>query len=380
MQAAEGAKARFALAHQKCAGRGFGCRLEALVICTMTALTDSDSDSDSVVPEQLAAPEVELAPEPADESQASPDAWRSEVAARLARYRSRRKPRSPRYPSLLLPFDSPDARPRLTPQFPGLSSPGESPAFAESAGVADSLDEERFSERKALSESPPSRTEQVVRSTEFPPEPSAKVIEFPRSAAIPVTNSSTLADPVFDRPRIVEAAEVVPPPPALGGILIDPDPSAALPPVRPEAELPLPCASISRRLLATIVDGLILVATLAAFTAIFLRLNPLREPLPPLALIAGTAATLFVAFWMVYQFVFVVLTGSTPGLHAARLKVARLDGSPVTRSLRRWRVLASFLSFAAAGLGYLWCLLDSDSLCWHDRITRTSLQPLRSAD
>src|SRR5437868_6445923 len=36
------------------------------------------------------------------------DHWRREIAARLQRYRSRRKPREPRYPSLLLPFDSGD--------------------------------------------------------------------------------------------------------------------------------------------------------------------------------------------------------------------------------------------------------------------------------
>jgi len=39
----------------------------------------------------------------------NPDAWRVEVAARLERYRTRRKPRSPRYPSLLLPFDAPES-------------------------------------------------------------------------------------------------------------------------------------------------------------------------------------------------------------------------------------------------------------------------------
>src|SRR6202795_51344 len=43
------------------------------------------------------------------------DSWRVEVAARLARYRTRRKPRTPRYPSLLLPFDSPESGSRLAP-------------------------------------------------------------------------------------------------------------------------------------------------------------------------------------------------------------------------------------------------------------------------
>src|SRR5271163_28537 len=44
------------------------------------------------------APE-DLAPE-------DPPAWRQEIAARLNRYQTRRKPRPPRYPSLQLRFDA----------------------------------------------------------------------------------------------------------------------------------------------------------------------------------------------------------------------------------------------------------------------------------
>jgi uncharacterized RDD family membrane protein YckC len=196
------------------------------------------------------------------------------------------------------------------------------------------------------------------------------LIEFPRFAAIPIIHASTLADPIFDRPRIVEAPEIVPAPPALGGILIEP----ALPQAtdnRTAAESKIQSASIFRRLLATAIDGLILVAALSAFAAIFLRFNPLRGPLP---LLAGTAAGLAISLWFTYQFLFIVYTGSTPGLRAARLKLARFDGSPVLQVGRRWRVLASFLSGLSAGLGYLWCFLDSESLCWHDRITRTHLR------
>jgi hypothetical protein len=43
--------------------------------------------------------------------------------------------------------------------------------------------------------------------------------------------------------------------------------------------------------------------------------------------------------------------------------------------MRRWRVLASFLSAASVGMGYAWVFLDEDSLCWHDRITHTYLAP-----
>jgi hypothetical protein len=38
-------------------------------------------------------------------------------------------------------------------------------------------------------------------------------------------------------------------------------------------------------------------------------------------------------------------------------------------------VLASFLSGLSLGIGYLWCFLDEDQLCWHDRITHTYMAP-----
>jgi len=205
------------------------------------------------------------------------------------------------------------------------------------------------------------------------PEVSAKIIEFPRSAAIPVVHATPLADPIFDRPRIVEAPEIVLPAPALGGILIEPVQSE--PADRSAGAEPLiPAASIPRRLLATGVDAAILAAALSGFAAVFLRLNPVRDPLPLLAEAAGVLAVLL---WMSYQFLFIVYSGSTPGLRAAGLKLTRFDGSPVARSTRRWRVLTSFLSAVSAGLGYLWCFIDQDSLCWHDRITRTHVQSVR---
>jgi uncharacterized RDD family membrane protein YckC len=94
----------------------------------------------------------------------------------------------------------------------------------------------------------------------------------------------------------------------------------------------------------------------------------------PLLVIAGALVVVAVLLWAAYQYVFVVYTGSTPGLRAARLGMAAFDGSPLNRRLRRWRVLASFLSAFSAGLGYFWCVLDQNRLCWHDRITRTHVQ------
>lgn len=318
----------------------------------MTGLTNSATGGCPAPQAHLGDPAADGGPEPTPASRPDPEAWRSEVAARLARYRTRRKPRAPRYPSLLLPFDSSDnwSRPAA---FPSSSTPIAPSAthFAEPV------------ERRAPVPPQPASLPE--------PEPSAKVIEFPRSAAIPIFHATRLADPIFDRPRIVEAPEVVPPPPALGGILIDP--IQQLPAdARAGVDSLIRSASIPRRLLATALDGLILAAALSAFAAIFLRFNPAGGPLP---LLAGVAAAVAVVLWMAYQFLFIVYTGSTPGIRAARLKLATFDGSPVNRRARRWRVLASFLSAFSAGLGYLWCFLDQDLLCWHDRISRTHLQP-----
>ncbi len=162
------------------------------------------------------------------------------------------------------------------------------------------------------------------------------------------------------------------------------------------ADFPLPSASasIARRALAALVDGIVLGTALAAFAAIFLRLNPslnpelklslnlLRGPLPTLAgpTFAAALAPVTLLFWAAYEFLFVVYTGSTPGLRAARLRLAAFDGSPLNRRSRRLRVLASFLSACSAGLGYFWCFLDQDGLCWHDRITRTHVESQSPAE
>jgi uncharacterized RDD family membrane protein YckC len=318
-----------------------------------------------------------------------PDSWRIEVAARLERYRMRRKPHTPRYPSLLLPFDAPESwsRSALPINSVALATARDERDFGFEARFEEkqepaSTEIDNFVERRQSSErNPPERyaTEQAL-------EQSAKVIEFPRSAAIPVFRSSELADPIFERPRIVEAPEILPPPPALGGMLIEPAQPASSD-SRADADFQSVSASIGRRVLAALVDGGIVVMALAFCTAIFLRLNPNLNPVlnpslnsvptsVPRSLLGlvGALAVVAVLLSAAYEFLFVVYTGSTPGLRAARLRLTAFDGSPINRRTRRWRVLASFLSAFSAGLGYLWCVLDQDGLCWHDRITRTHVQ------
>ncbi len=283
------------------------------------------------------------------------EAWRHEVAARLERYRSRHKPRAPRYPSLFLPFDSPETRTR--PRIP--ADPPASPVPTQ----------QNVALQIAVESPSVSLVEERASAVIENPEPVDNLIEFPRSAAIPVFHAPELADPVLDRPRIIEAPEIVPPPPALGGILIEP--AAPRESEKKNSDAPISPASIGQRIAAAMIDSVILVAALAAFGAIFVRFNPERAPVP---LLAVTGLVVALLLWMAYEFLFVVYTGSTPGLRALKLRLVRFDGSPTTRRTRRWRVLGSFLSVVSLCLGYLWSLLDEDGLCWHDRISRTHIQ------
>ena len=287
------------------------------------------------------------------------ETWRHEVAARLERYRSRHKPRAPRYPSLFLPFDPPETRPR-----PIIPSDPPSPAVQTHANMALQLEQEPPA---------PPVAQHIALGIIESPEPGDNLIEFPRSAAIPVFRAAELAEPVLDRPRIIEAPEIVPLPPALGGILIEP--AASKESDKKSADVPISPATIGQRVAAALVDSLILGAALSSFAAIFVRFNPERGPVP---LLVGTGLAIALLLWAAYEFLFVVYTGSTPGLCALKLRLVRFDGSPTTRRRRRWRVLASFLSALSLGLGYFWSILDEDGLCWHDRITRTHVQATAS--
>jgi uncharacterized RDD family membrane protein YckC len=184
-------------------------------------------------------------------------------------------------------------------------------------------------------------------------------------------NRDELAEPVNDRPRILEAPELLPPPPALGGMLIEPvrEPE---PERQPGVDMPLKTAPLSRRMLAASVDGIFVAGAIVIFGYIFLRFNP---SLPQIRMTAEVTAVLTVLLWFAYQSAFLIFCGTTPGLRATRLKISCFDGAPASRNLRRWRVIASALSLASLGLGYAWTFLDEDQLSWHDRITKTHLAP-----
>src|SRR5579863_1866845 len=298
-----------------------------------------------------------------------PSAWRQEVAARLNRFQSRRKPRPPRYPSLRLRFE--DAEPGYR-QVPVSNQALALDAFAAAVPadeVTDRHDTGRAHEAAANFFSQEHKTAEppiFVESTV-----TAKIIEFPRSWTPPLPALDELAEPAVNLPRILDVPDFVPPPPALGGITIEPMQQIE-PEKRHGIDIPLQSAPLERRMLAATVDGVIIAGFCAVFALIFWKLTAIRPPrIQILGVIAGLASVL----WASFQYLLLVYAGTTPGLRLARLELLRFDERRPTRRLRRWRVLASYLSAASLGMGYVWVFLDEDSLCWHDRITHTYLAP-----
>lgn len=335
----------------KC-GEVCGCALPPAVRESSERGETSEIPSEACQENELASPEPD------------PEAWRDELSQRLNRYRARRKAPPPRYPSLKLPFEN-------------VSYPTR-PAAIDPAPV--SRFEAVSDHALALAQPDPAPSQ-----TAPPPEPripvplshaSAKIIEFPRFAwAPPVPPPDQLAEPVGEQLRILEVPDFQPPPPALGGITIDPAPAEKIE-KRKGIDIPLQIAAWERRLAASLVDGLVVACAGALFAFIFWKVAAVR---PPQIQLLGLAAGVSALFWAAYQYLLIVYSGSTPGLRAAGLELTRFDGSATTRSLRRWRIFASYLSALSLGMGYAWVFLDEDSLCWHDRITRTHFGAKKSA-
>lgn len=331
------------------------------------------------VPQESAdAPELSSAMPPAvgdggesasmcDSPEMDASAWRDELSDRLNRYRARRKVRPPRYPSLSLRYDSVERS--YVPVTPPV------PVFEPVSNHALALDGMRQEiPRKADADVKISLPPAVEAAPQTIPArlSGAKIIEFPRFASgPPAPPADQLAEPVVDRPRILEAPEIVPPPPALGGITIEAAQRIEVE-KRLGIDIPLQSASLPRRLLAGLIDSLIITVASAIFAIIFWKIAGIR---PPLIQVLALAAGIPCVLWAAYQYLLIVYGGNTPGLRLAGLELARFDGTATSRVVRRWRVLASYLSAASLGMGYAWVFLDEDVLCWHDRITHTYLAP-----
>ena len=130
-------------------------------------------------------------------------------------------------------------------------------------------------------------------------------------------------------------------------------------------------APMSRRLMAAVVDGaLIMGAFLAAAMVAMDRVTIL----PGIKEIEVGSAVALAVTGVLYMGIFFTLARATPGMKYAGVSLSRFgDGKP-TRAQRCGRLGALLLSLLPVGLGVVWAVFDDEHLCWHDRLSGTYLR------
>ncbi|MBS3802969.1 MAG: RDD family protein [Oleiphilaceae bacterium] len=141
----------------------------------------------------------------------------------------------------------------------------------------------------------------------------------------------------------------------------------------------LPPASLLKRLLAMLYDGLICIAVLlvitwaytllAAWTIGFDQYQALAEggklnTDPLLTLVLLVSLYLFFGyFW--------TRSGQTLGMQVWRIRVENNNGTSISWLQALLRFMMSWVSWLAAGLGYWWMLFDPQRATWHDRFSES---------
>jgi uncharacterized RDD family membrane protein YckC len=289
--------------------------------------------------------------------------WRDEVASRVENYRSRRsRKRLAGEFSMRLDFERPH-------------SPSATEPASDFAATERSLSASMHASMTAVAEALP--------LPEFEPGPppvtrpapprEMKIIEFPRSLVFPEfvePDPNELAEPMLDKPRILDVPEAVgsaPPPLADIALQGEEEEEETAPPA---FELPLRVAPLPQRFTAALIDVLIVAGATAVFAIIVAQSVTDFAWTKPLM---GMAMLVPILFWAVFNYLFLVHGGATPGMVFTRIRLSAFTGHQAPRSLRRWRAFLMVLSCASMGFGFLWALFDQDTLCWHDRMTRTYL-------
>jgi len=129
-----------------------------------------------------------------------------------------------------------------------------------------------------------------------------------------------------------------------------------------------PVAPNSMRIQAAVIDGLIMLAGMALIYTGFVYMGGpgfLDKHSLPFLIAALITVPLF------YKTMWAYADRDSYGTTAAGLVVVDFDGNPPSQSRRYQRLVGSFVSVLAAGIGLIWALVDEDSLTWHDHISST---------
>jgi uncharacterized RDD family membrane protein YckC len=129
-------------------------------------------------------------------------------------------------------------------------------------------------------------------------------------------------------------------------------------------------AGLMRRFAAITYDMLLVAALLFIATIPFIALRG-GEPVE----VGDNTLYRVVLIIVVYGFFigFWTRSGRTLGMQSWGLQLETASGEIPSFTAASLRFFAAIVSWAPAGLGFLWSLWDKDNLAWHDRISGTRL-------
>jgi uncharacterized RDD family membrane protein YckC len=151
-----------------------------------------------------------------------------------------------------------------------------------------------------------------------------------------------------------------------------PTPRTSRSPVEAAIYCDAPVALKTHRMMAAALDWSLIVVAMALFLVTFQVFGGNvvldRHTLP---LFGG----ILLVFSLFYQFLFCISGGDTAGMRWTQLRLLNFDGQAPNREQRVYRMVGSWVSLLAAGLGMVWALIDEESLTWHDRMSKTFPSP-----
>jgi len=149
-----------------------------------------------------------------------------------------------------------------------------------------------------------------------------------------------------------------------------------------------PIAGIKRRLLALIIDIMLLGALGGAVTfplenylgldlnetieSVQLQKDSSQKPDPSTLVLIIIHSGLQTTLWALYFTIFIGACGQTPGKKLLGLRVIRADSKPMNFKTGAIRCIIGYsLSTLTFGLGFIWALFDNQKQALHDKIANT---------
>ncbi len=142
---------------------------------------------------------------------------------------------------------------------------------------------------------------------------------------------------------------------------------------------PLPYASLQLRVVAAILDGIVLISFFMLFMAVgglqvALRSGFFDRDPPDSAFWVWAGFMLaFIPFAVLYFILPWLWKGQSVGMVAVHIKVARRDGRPLSLGRAAARTLAWPLSILPLGLGLVTIFLDPEKRALHDYLADTAV-------